>query len=392
MRHLLYVGTYERDYPRNALIIAALRRAGFAVTELHLPLWHSSDDKLAAIRPRAALRLALRLAAAYPRLALTLASRVRGADAVVIGYIGQADMLALAPLARFAGAPVIFNPLVTLTETLVEDRRLVHPRSLAARMLAVVDRLALHLASAVLADTTENACYLSERFGLPAERLRVLPVGADETVFSSPGSTVRGTSAPGGRLRVLFYGTMIPLHGAETIVRAAALLGDEVEVELIGQGQTLAPVRALAEELGATRVRFRDQIPYAELPDRIAASDVVLGIFGDTDKAARVVPNKVYQAMALGAAIVTRDSPAMRTALVDGVSALLVPPADPPALANALRRLRDPARRRALGEQARDTFLSCFALEAQAEALRAVIDGVCSPTGAGSAASAGRNR
>lgn len=66
MRHLLYVGTYERDYPRNALIIAALRRAGFAVTELHQPLWHSSDDKLAAIRPRAALRLALRLAAAYP--------------------------------------------------------------------------------------------------------------------------------------------------------------------------------------------------------------------------------------------------------------------------------------------------------------------------------------
>ena len=53
------------------------------------------------------------------------------------------DMLVLAPLARLLRRPVIFNPLITLTDTLVEDRRLVAPASVPARLIALLDRAAL---------------------------------------------------------------------------------------------------------------------------------------------------------------------------------------------------------------------------------------------------------
>ncbi len=52
-----------------------------------------------------------------------------------------------------------------------------------------------------------------------------------------------------------------------------------------------------------------------------------------------MIPNKVFQALACGTPVVTADTPAARELLRDGESALLVPPGDPEALADAIRRV-----------------------------------------------------
>jgi glycosyltransferase involved in cell wall biosynthesis len=199
-------------------------------------------------------------------------------------------------------------------------------------------------------------------------------VVSDDSITADTQANENQPASGGCSLSVLFYGNMIPLQGADTIVRAAALVRDEgIRFEIIGSGQTYDDVRALADRLGANNITWTGRVPYADLPRRIAGADVLLGIFGDSDKAGRVVPNKVYQAMAMGAAIVTRDSSAQRSLLTDGVSALLVPPADPAALAEALRRLRDPHVRCRLGEAARQRFGASASLDVQAERLRAAL-------------------
>jgi glycosyltransferase involved in cell wall biosynthesis len=171
---------------------------------------------------------------------------------------------------------------------------------------------------------------------------------------------------------VLFYGRMIPLHGVETIVRAAKLLEpDGIPFHLIGEGQV--DIQRLLAERGPTNVRWTPGVPYESLPGLVAEAALCLGVFGTSAKAARVVPHKVYEAAAMGKPIATADTPAIREAFPDALA--LVPPGDPEALAEAIRGLcADPDRRARLGEAARARFEAAFSTRAIAAALARALD------------------
>jgi glycosyltransferase involved in cell wall biosynthesis len=312
---VLYFGTYERRYPRNAQVISCLRRAGVEVLERHEAVWEGEDEKWSA-GPAAALRLA----AAEARL---FARRGPQADVVLVGYPGHLDVGAARRAAR--GRPVVFNPLVSLADTLVGDRGRFGPRSLSARLLRTVDRRALRAADLVVADTAAHADFLAGLARLPRERFAVAFVGAEERVF-------RPGWSPEGAFTALFVGKLIPLHGLGTIVEAARL-APEVRFKIVGRGQL--------NHLLAGRPRNVDWVPwvaYERLPREFHAASCALGIFGSSEKAARVIPNKAFQALACGVPLVTADTPAARELLTDE-TAVLVPPGDPEALAGALRAL-----------------------------------------------------
>jgi glycosyltransferase involved in cell wall biosynthesis len=219
--------------------------------------------------------------------------------------------------------PVILNPLVSLADTLVDDRARFGEGSLAARALLAVDRRAFGRADVVVADTEAHAELFSS---LGARRVEVVPVGADERIFHPPWRPTEGA-------RVLFVGKLIPLHGVGTITDAARLLSD-VRFRIVGEGQ-------LAEQLRerTPNVEWVRWLEYERLGDEYRRASCALGIFGTTAKAGRVIPNKAYHAIACGTPLVTADTRAARELLVDEASALLVPPGDPRALAGAIERL-----------------------------------------------------
>ncbi len=258
---ICYAGTYDRHYPRNRLMVRALRDAGATVEEAHAALVDVGNDN-AGVGVGSVARLGLRAALAYARLVPEVSLRLLRCDALGLGYIGQLDALVLGPLAKLQGKPVIFNPLVTLTDSLVEDRRRFAPGSLTARLLAALDRAALGMADVVIVDTVENGEFLTRHFAIPADAIVVVPVGADERWFA-PGAA-KPTGAP---LDVVFIGKFIPLHGIETIVRAAALIADRglpMRIELVGTGQTYAAMRQLADRLGVgpSTLTWIDWIPF----------------------------------------------------------------------------------------------------------------------------------
>jgi len=145
-------------------------------------------------------------------------------------------------------------------------------------------------------------------------------------------------------LQVLFFGTYVPLHGVDVILGAAAQLAAQSDVSftLIGSGQLHEPLRRWAAERDLGNVRFIDEwVDTAALVEHISRCDVCLGIFGETAKAARVIPYKVFDALAMAKPVITRDSPAARELLVDGESAVLCEPGSATSLSRAIVRLRD---------------------------------------------------
>ncbi len=323
---VLYFGTYERDYPRNAQVISCLRGAGVDVVERHVSVWEGREHKFSA-----GLGSAL-------RLARTEASLLRGLDgdfdALVVGYPGHFDLAAAKCAAR--GRPIVFNPLVSLADTLVSDRGRFAADSRAAQVLRAVDRAAFRAADLVVADTAAQAAFFEE---LGARRVEVCFVGAEERLFTPAWRQPDEFTS-------LFVGKLIPLHGLETILQAARR-APELRFRVVGSGQ-LEPLLDARPD----NVEWRGWVEYERLPDELRACGCALGIFGTSPKAQRVIPNKVFQALACGAPVVTADTPATRELLTHEESALLVPPGDANALADALRRLaadRELARRIAAG-------------------------------------------
>ena len=331
---VLAFGTYQREYPRNAQVRSCLRAAGIEVVERHAPIWDGRRDGWSA-----GLGTLARLAVAESRLALR---RPTAADVVLVGYPGHFDL----PAARRAagGRPVVFDPLVSLVDTLVADRRRFRATSLAGRALHTVDRVAFRTADYVVADTAAQADFYVDRFGLECDRVGVCLVGAEDRLFSpEPGEPAD--------FHALFVGKLIPLHGLETIL-AAARLAPEVPFRVIGSGQLET---GLAN--APANVAHTPWVDYEKLPSALRSAGCALGIFGTSAKASRVVPNKAYQALACAVPLVTADTPAARELLTHDEDAVLVPPGDAPALANAVRRLAGDAQMaRRIGVAGRATY------------------------------------
>jgi glycosyltransferase involved in cell wall biosynthesis len=358
-------GTYDREHSANRLLRRALADGGFAVEELHEPLWEDTRDKNASYFAGPSLvGLAGRWLAAGRRLAAAWRRRRGEPPLVVVGFGGQLDVLLAARICR-PRAALVFAPLVSLTETLVEDRGLFPASGVRARLVSALDRAAFRAADLVLADTEAHAEYL-RRLGAPAARVVAWHFGVEAEFLSLPAREV----VPH---RVLFYGRYLPLHGIDTILGAAARLGDRADVVLIGGGPERPRMEALAARLGA-RVTWRDEVPLAALPAELGAAAVVLGVFGSGPKAAMVVPNKVYQAAAAGRPLVTRDGAALREVLEPGSHCLVCPPGDPDSLAAAVRRLLDdPALGARLGAAARAHVLQRFGAAEVAARLAGVL-------------------
>jgi glycosyltransferase involved in cell wall biosynthesis len=220
------------------------------------------------------------------------------------------------------------------------------------------------VSDASLPCTAGHADYFHDVLGVPRARLLVLPVGADESVFRP---VPPRTLAHDERVRLLFYGSFIRLHGVPTIVAALRVYaGPPMHCRFIGEGPMRAESEAALRELDPARVdvEFEDWLAFEALPERIAAADIVLGIFGTTSKALRVVPNKVYQALAAGRPVITADTPAYDESFrtVDPAAIGFVPPGDASALSGLLAdwaAARD--RLAARGQAAANVFERAFA-------------------------------
>lgn len=321
-----FLGGYDPAYPRNAVNRKGLVRAGAEVEACPSPG-------------------RLKFWARYPALAARAARAWRGlredVDAVFfVPEFCQKDVPLAAALAFLARRRVVFDPLVSRYETKILDWRRRPPGSLTAWWNFRIDSWAFRLAGLVLADTGEHKEYYCRTFGVPAGKVEVLPLGFDDDLFRPGPEQKRDPSRP---FTVLFFGSFLPLHGADVVVRAAKLVADEdrsIRFRIIGSGQTFPAVRAEADRLGLRNVEFEGWTPAGRLPARIAEADLCLGIFGSTAKAVRVVPHKIYQSLAMRKPLITLRTPAVLEFFVHREHLFLCDAPEPGPLAEAILELR----------------------------------------------------
>jgi Glycosyl transferases group 1 len=300
----LYYGTYDPEHPRNVNAIAALRDAGVEVVE-----------RQASVR-RTGVRGALSVFGAESRL---LVPRHRDFDVLIVGYPGHFDV----PRARrLAGTkPFIFDAVLSLEDELIAVRQRFRPRSTAATMLRAVDLRALRLPDLVVCGTDAEARFLQT---LGARRVASVFLGANEELYRHPWS-------PAYPFTAVHFASPHATDPSIDVVRAAA--------ELVG-----VPVRVVVP----------GEIAPDDLGIAVAHAGIVLASFRDS----RAIPPPVFDALATGAPVITAGTEAARELLRDGESALLVPPNDPAALAEAIRLLaEDEGIRRAIAERGRALFL-----------------------------------
>jgi len=321
-----FFGAYDPEYIRNLIIKEGLLRNGVEVLECYT---------------KSKFKFWLRYPILFFQHLKFLAMKY---DAIFVPAFRHKDV----PLAKVIGLltnkPLVFDPLVSRYQTKVVDQKRVRAYSMQARYNFQIDRLSFIFADLVLADTFAHADYYAEKFGVNRNKFRRVPVGVSDEPFSIFETREEKQSEKRNSFLVQFYGSFLPLQGIEHIVRAAKVINTRdstVRFELIGSGQTFPMVKRLVDELEIENILFEKWAPFIELPRVISRADICLGIFGNTEKAMKVVPNKVFQCLSLRKPVITGRTPAILEFFTDKQNILLCEPANADSLAEAIMLLKN---------------------------------------------------
>lgn len=313
---ICYFGDYDRDYARNRILIKGLKKNNVEIIECN----------------NRSLRFFWKIKNLYSRHKKIS----NNYDLMIVGYT---------PISRFAvpfarlisSKKIIWDAFYSLYDSWVYDKKLVSKYNPKAWYYWFLDWINCRLADKILLDTEEHIKYFVKTFKIKKEKILKVLVGSDDSVFYP-----RETEKKSDKFIVHFHGNYIPLQGAKYIIQAAEILKDEnIVFRMIGsRGQEYKKSVALANDIGLKNIEFINTVSYEKLPELMAEADVCLGIFGDTDKTQRVIPNKVYEALAMAKPVISADTPAIRELLTDRENILLCCAADPKSLADKIFEMK----------------------------------------------------
>ncbi|MEM8943013.1 MAG: glycosyltransferase, partial [Pseudomonadota bacterium] len=272
--------------------------------------------------------------------------RIRSAAVVFVPYPSYLTLLWLHFFRLRRGRVVLADAFLELRSTVVEDRRLLRPGSFADRLLGFFQRYVLNRSTHILIDTDVQKARLEAELGPTHPPVTSIPVGIDETLW-----TRQPQPAPDAQVNVVFWGTLIPLHGVDFILDAAELLeagsigsadGVAIRFRLIGDGQGSPALAARLTQRPVSSLSWHRALMQTEqLRAEVAKAHIVLGVFGDSPKAGSVIPYKLTQALASNRPVISRDSAAIDQLKDEERGLVTCAPADGAALAKTIAALAE---------------------------------------------------
>lgn len=229
--------------------------------------------------------------------------------------------------------------------------------ALKSELLVMAKRFCLRRSDA----WTSNTRLTSGAFGSPGSlpEPKIVPMGVDVEMFAAgDGATLRA-ELPEDHYLILFVGRLVEKKGVDDLIKAFALLPDELRsttaLWIVGTGERERQLREMTADLGVgDRVTFRGTIPNSRLPDYYAAADLFVGpsvIAASGDQEGQGVV--FLEAFAARLCVLATRSGGIEDVVEHEQTGVLVEPRRPEELAREMSRmLTDPNARDRLADNA----------------------------------------
>lgn len=354
---ICFFGAYDKNFTSNQIVLKGLRQVGVDVVEVNS---HTPLTKLDQKNQMSTFELVKRVLRKRKIVSEIIRhwTDLKTCDFIYVGFPGHFDVIIAYPLALLLRKKIVFNPLVVFYTGFVDDQGFIKEGSLFARVIKLGETLVYKMSSVVLADTNLQKKHLHSFFGVPNKKIRVLPIGADDAIYKySPKK--KGTKF----FNVVYYGLYTPLHGVEYILDAAGLcLRDKsIRFLMVGKGNKFEETFKDAKKRKLTNIIFYPEMTEIDAFETLAEADIFLGFLQKHPSVERIVPNKVYQGLALGKAVVTGDTAITREFFIHKKNIFLCNLADGQSLAHAILTLKaDNKLREKIAKNGHELFKSRF--------------------------------
>jgi glycosyltransferase involved in cell wall biosynthesis len=187
----------------------------------------------------------------------------------------------------------------------------------------------------IIADTKAHAAFYQEKFKIKKSKFIIMYVGGDDSIFK-----VRNTHK-NKPIIVEYHGIFTRLSGAEVLIHAAKILEkcSDIKFWLIGSSRVYDYPQRLLTKLKPKNLLYYPEMSIEELSQKISRADISVGHLGITRKAANVISNKTFQAMAVKNSLILGNTSANREVFINYRSALFVNMGDPIDLAQKIKIL-----------------------------------------------------
>lgn len=330
-----FYGSYDRNYSRNQILLKGLKQVNVRINEVNLELPKMSIDKPEHLNYLTLLSRLLRKIKLVP-LTIKHWQKIKDSDVIFSPIPTHLDLPFAYIVSRILGKHLIFDSLYGLSVSFIDEFGLKPRNSLQAFLLRFMDKIVFKLADAIVFDTTVSRETYSRLFQIPFSKTRILPLGADEEIYSHAG--INGNKK---MLNVVYYGLFNPMHGVEYIIAAADILRNEKEIKFImlGKGQTYEINKKRAIELNLTNIIFYPDVTETNAKEYLEESDVFLGFLNKSQSSEISFPNKVFQGLALGKVVITAETKLTKSEFLQKENIYLVKPSDAISLASAIKNL-----------------------------------------------------
>ena len=268
-----------------------------------------------------------------------------GRRLIVIAFSPVPSSIVGILVSKILGLPLLYDLYYSWVESNIDAGRW-KSKGLKTMIGRVLEGFCLRSSKLVLVDTRSSQRYSSKLYLLDSSRIVPIYGVVDLGKFTPTtdrGGELRRKLGVQDRLVIMYHGSFQKVHGLETLIRISPQIISQVPKAvflLVGDGPCRKDCEKIVDRLGLKdRFIFTGRVEHDNIPHYIEVADIWIGLLTKSEKAHRTARFGMFEAMAMGKAVITSKSYETENLITDRENGLLVDPDNPLEVVEAISKL-----------------------------------------------------